>query len=39
MPLLYMPVGSTMSTEEGEKLWYPHPVKTGIVHTQELAVK
>ena len=40
MTLLYKPVQSTMPTEEGEKLWYPHLVKIGrAVQTHELAVE
>ena len=40
MTLLYKPVQSSMATEEGEKLWYPHLVKVGrAVQTHELAVE
>lgn len=40
MPVLYKAVQSTMPTEEGEKLWYPHLVKIGrAVTTHELAME
>lgn len=40
MTLLYKPVQSSMATEEGEKLWYPHLVKhRRVVTTHDLAVE